>query len=147
MNTDTGEIAFTFPSPGDPDDVRERLSPVMANPQTDDLGGVGRVDIIDDQLLIGRSFGMKSLRMCYYYQESDRREACVNDLKERGVYREAMDVFPIKDGTIARYPTQRVVLPIDPKCKQDHYRSDELVRDEQGQLRHRGTSRSVARSG
>ena len=138
LNTDTGETAFTFPAAGNPEAARERLDPVMKGESTDELGAFRGIEIIDDQLLIRRRFGNAEFTHCTNLAKGE--EACVNNLKQQGVYYEALDVFPIEDERIAHYPSQRTILPAESKCKQGYFHSDVLVSDTEGQLRHKGAS-------
>lgn len=134
LNTDTGEIAFTFPAAGNAEAARERLGPVMAGQEKDELGAFRGVEIMQDQLVIRRRFGSEEIRRCNSLVDS---EPCLRDLREQGIYYEALDMFPIEDGVIAHYPTRRIRLPAEPDCSQGYFSSEVLVSDEQGQLRHK----------
>ena len=108
LDASTGETVFEFPHV-DKKAEMTRLSNVMPSDATvADVGSVTGISFRNDQLLFYRQIG--STESCELNARNglDSLNACVADLRRRGLYRTLVDVFDLDSITVNSAPDFRV---------------------------------------
>lgn len=117
LDTTTGETLFEYPLAGDKEAELARLASVLPQGATvADVGGVGGVRFLGNDLLLSRKVG--SNKACVFHGMQSRRKLyeCHAELRRRGVYARVVDIFHME--TIDRFsqPDSRIEVGPDIPC-------------------------------
>ena len=111
LDTQTGDVAFKYPTVGQQAEQLARLASVVGeNASPSSLGGLGGVRFRGDTMRFFRTFG-NNLNCATppgedYDQMRSRR--CVRDNRNRGRYREVVDVYDLNALTLDAQPVYRI---------------------------------------
>ena len=117
LDATTGKTLFEYPKTGDKEAELARLASVLPQGATlADVGGVGGVDFVDNDLLLFRKVGSNAA--CALNGMRSRRELyeCHADLRRRGVYRRVADIFHMETIDHFGQPDARIEVGPDIQC-------------------------------